>query len=833
MKKISLIILFASVNLFAQDFNLFNPSSEMYLFSAYDEGANAFRYNPAVLGLGHRLNAAVNYFQLTPISRYKELEFDFALNSGNFGIAYRNYVTNRVVYGLYHLNFFSVGFGIGSKKISLGLLVEKLFEEYNYEQSYFGRASEERIRFGLGVLFRPNNFISTAFTYRTKLTVSAETIINNMYQFGIGIRPLLNDRLTLMADFGFMKYKDEPIFKTHILKAGVNVKVANGLYLNVNYTRLRDFVVLTQDNFNFGVKVDLNNFSLRYNNSMFRKDGKGKARNFGNHFSLTWSLEKQKSVIPESKKILEVSLSGSLQDFNTEDILFGLLGTGKRSVHEVIADIDYAAKDKSVSGLLLRINPLSTGRFEINANVEELCNSIGRFRKNGKQVTAYIVEDCGIAEYFIATHADKIIMSQDALFFYGLSVDVLNYRQLLDKYGIELQNVYAGKYKLTFQGLLDSSTAEGKEVIDRMLDVIYEKMLKQVSSSRKINIDDYMESKLSQPMTGKEAFRLGLVDMNGWYADAKEIAQKDSQTENIVKNYNRNEWDNEWGEPDQIAIVGVYGSITTGESQPPPMIESPIKIPFSGGRTTGSQSVIRQLEEAFSNPRVKVVILRVDSGGGSALGSSEINDAVIRLKNKYKKPFLVSMGSYAASGGYEVSVNADKIFADDMTVTGSIGVFTSRPSIETLINEQKLKVESFKRGEHSDIGSFYKDLSKEEIEIIQGIIDFYYDRFITEVAKGRNMTKEEANEVAQGRVWLGSDAMNKKLVDKIGGLYETIAYAKRVGKVDDRYKILYYAVPGGNPMENIINGSVLSYLQNALFKSLGFDEEERGWEIKY
>ena len=222
---------------------------------------------------------------------------------------------------------------------------------------------------------------------------------------------------------------------------------------------------------------------------------------------------------------------------------------------------------------------------------------------------------------------------------------------------------------------------------------------------------------------------------------------------------------------------------------------------------------------------MKVIILRVDSGGGSALGSAEINAAIVRLKKKYKKPFLVSMGGAAASGGYYISVNADKIFCDELTVTGSIGVYSSIPNLDSLLEQQKIKVETYKRGENSDINTITRKLNKQELEIMQGIVDYYYDRFIDAVTEGRKLTREEAERIAQGRVWLGTDAFNKHLVDEIGGLYETIKYAKKVGKLGNRYKLVYYAVPGGNKINEIVTASVVQYFQKNLLKLLGFDKD--------
>ena len=852
---------------FTQDFNLFNPSNEMYLFSAYDEGSNAFRYNPAVLGLGHRLNFTIS--ALMHIKKFNGLnELDVSLNAGFLGLAYRKYTgytdfirnydinsNNEIVEYTgtgftqnYNVSTFSLGFGAGSKAFSAGILFEMLQRD-NTRSPSDQYSSFPNFRMGLGILFRPLPFASFSFVYKNDESASVEYYSTDKFTFGAAVRPLKSDRITLMADFSMFRYHDN-FFDNNQFKAGLDLKLLNGLYLNVNYMRNEE-----RDKNEYvgaGLRFDMPNGSFRYNHffnnsrtrlyfsdgfnrdyDVYRKTGGHNYAYIGSQFSLSYNLERRKSIIPERKKVIEITLSGSLQDYNTEDVFFGLLGSGKRSIHEVIADIDYAAADPSVKGMILKIYPISSGRFELNAAIEELTASMTRFRAKNKNITVYFPQDVGPGGYYISTFANDIIMPPEAIFFYGLSINVFNYNSLLEKYGIDLQTFYAGKYKLTFQGLLDSTTEEGKEVINRVLDIVYEKMLSRIVSGRNLTLDDYLKSKLSQPLTGSEALRLGLVDKLGWYEDAKELSGMNSKTTNIVRNFNRSQWDNDWGEPSQIAIIGVYASITTGESEPPPPVSLP--IPFVGGsRSTGSETVVKQLEEAFSNPKVKAVVLRVDSGGGSALGSAEINSAIIRLKKKYKKPFIVSMGGAAASGGYYVSVSADKIFSDELTITGSIGVFTARPNLDSLIKDQKVKVENFKRGDNSDIGSFYKKLDEDEIEIIQGIIDFYYDRFTSAVSEGRNLTRDEVEQIAQGRVWLGTDAYNKKLVDEIGGLYEALKYARKKAGLSGRYKIVYYAVPGGNKINEIMTSSVISYFQSHLIDMLGIDETNSdGIDIKY
>jgi protease-4 len=842
MKKCPLIFLYFifiifSINIRSQDFNLFNPSNEIYLFSAYDEGANAFRYNPAVLGLGHKMNAAVNIFLNNITDHLDANEYDFLLNTGNFGVSFRKaYFQNLAIIlsgTTPALNTFSIGFGFGNKSFSGGILLEWRNSDI-LKSPFYSDNDNSDFRGGLGFLFRPNNFISTALTIKGNESINSQGESSAIkYNIGVAFKPLKNDFVNLMADFGFIPYYHQGFFQHHILKIGANIQPVKGLYLNANYTRINEYSA--RDFFNIGFTFEMPHSSVKYTNTMYkftdRSNSPASYKNAGTQLSFAFNFEKKPSVVVPKPKILEITLSGSLQDYNTDDVFFGMLGRGKRSVHEVIADIDYAANDKAISGLLLKIYPLNSGRFEISAAIEELGNAIERFKSKGKSVTAYFAQDAGPAEYYLASFADNIVLPDEAVFYYGLSLDIINFKGFLEKYGIELQTFYAGKYKLTFQGLLDSTTEEGKEVINRVLDVIYDKMLKQVSYSRNLTIDDYLKTKLSQPLTGREAKRLGLVDANGWYQDAKDLAEKESKTKGFITSYNRNTWDKGWSEPDEIAVIGVYGTITPGESEAPSPIQLP--IPFTGGRSTGSETVVRQLEDAFANPKVKAIILRVDSGGGSALGSAEINAAVIRLKKKYNKPFYVSMGGAAASGGYYVSVSADKIFCDELTITGSIGVFFAKPNLDSLVKGQKIKVENFKRGEFSDISSIYKPVSEKEIEIIQGMIDYYYDNFITAVSEGRKITKEEADKVAQGRVWLGSDAFNKQLVDEIGGLYDAVSYAKRQNKIGNRFKLTYYAVPGGETINQIVTTSVLQYFENSLTKLFGLDDEDDGIDIKY
>src|SRR4030095_10335034 len=502
-----------SYNIKSQDFSLYNPSNELYLFSAYDEGANAFRYNPAVLGLGHRLNVTLNGFFQNYGGKVYINEGDFLLNSGSFGFAYRRFTENDNTVNR-SLNQFSLGLGFGNKTTSAGMVFEALYVTNEGRPGSFEHERETKYKFGFGLLWRPAEFISAAFKVKTGESLSLHDVLVPKYTVGLGARPLGNDIVTLLADFSITPYYNQGFFDFNTFKTGLDIKVRNGLYVNGTYNIVNN---PDQKNmFTVGFRFDFPHTSIRYNNSFSRTDQNASYsenypfRSLGNHVSLSFSLEKRKTFVPEKKKIIEITLSGTLQDYNTEDVFFGLLGKGKRSVHEVIADIDYAAADPSVKGMLLKIYPLSTGRFEVNAAIEELTASLERFKARNKTITAYFPQDAGPGEYYLATYADDIVLPPEAIFFYGLSIEVMNYHAFLKKYGIDPPVIHAEKYNLSFQGLLDSTSEEGKDVINRILDIVYEKMLGRVITSRNIVIDDYIRGKLSEPLTGTEALRLGL-----------------------------------------------------------------------------------------------------------------------------------------------------------------------------------------------------------------------------------------------------------------------------------------------------------------------------------
>ena len=290
-----------------------------------------------------------------------------------------------------------------------------------------------------------------------------------------------------------------------------------------------------------------------------------------------------------------------------------------------------------------------------------------------------------------------------------------------------------------------------------------------------------------------EAIEAGLIDLAGREKEAKEelgrLAGEERpdriKTGSIGGRTYRKE---RWTPPPAIAIVGAYGSIRSGKSK---------RDFLSGGRTMGPETVVKQLEAASRNPGVKAIVFRVDSGGGSAVASNDILTELRRIQEEKGIPVVISMGNIAGSGGYWISMYGDAIFADPFTITGSIGVVFAKPVIERLYEKVGITNEVFKAGEHADAMSAGRHLTDEEMELLGGYIDGMYDYFLEHVSKSRKIEMDEVKRIARGRVYFGTQALDLRLIDKLGGLGDAVEHAAALAGIEEDYRTVYYkAFPG-------------------------------------
>lgn len=439
---------------------------------------------------------------------------------------------------------------------------------------------------------------------------------------------------------------------------------------------------------------------------------------------------------------------------------------------DVLKAIDAAKKDDKIKGITITNSYSMLGMAQNKA----LRDRLVEFKKSGKFIVAYS-DTYTQADYYLSSVADTIYMNPVAeLEFKGLSSEVMFFKDLQEKTGIKMEVIRHGKFKAAVEPFLSNEMSpENREQLTTLLNSMWNSVVKDIAESRKIPADSLnsIANNLSA-RTPEMAKERGLVDKIGYidqFHDGIRKALKIKKDEEIntvdILDYaEANKFsDLLSGADDVIAVVYAQGEITGGEG---------------GINNIGEIAMREALKTAADDENVKAIVLRVDSPGGSAL-ASELIWRDIELAKK-KKPVVVSMGNLAASGGYYISCNANRIFTEPTTITGSIGVFGVLPNFTQLSKNIGIHTEQVNTHKHSSGYSLFTPLEEDTREVIQQSVESVYDTFITRVANGRKMTKEQVDAIGQGRVWSGTDAVKIGLADELGGLDDAIAYAAKLGK---------------------------------------------------
>lgn len=485
--------------------------------------------------------------------------------------------------------------------------------------------------------------------------------------------------------------------------------------------------------------------------------------------------EELTSVLPNS--ILKIRLSGPIEergaDNPLEDLDLGPLSQPSNlGLNTTIRAILKAKGDSRIQGIYLEVGNLSGGY----ADYQELRNALISFRGSGKFIYAYS-EGYGQAEYYLASSASDVFLHpQGSLEWKGLSMQLMFYKPALEKLNIDVQVFRHGKFKSAIEPyLLDKMSDANRVQGEKFLNSIWQTMVSDIATSRQLNPDSlqYFADHLCVGLA-QEAFDKKLVDRLA-YED--EVLQNLRQTLKLDKEAKINFTGlnnylaqlNENSNSDKIAVIYANGEINSGTGD-----ESSI----------GSVSLVKAIHEARKDDKVKAIVLRVNSPGGSALASDVIwREAYLANKTK---PLIVSMGNYAASGGYYISCPATRIFADANTITGSIGVFGVIPNIQKALSQHLgVNIDTVNTNKHSDGGGMLRGADEKEKQVIQNSIESIYNTFITKVAEGRKTTPALIDSVGQGRVWSGRDAIEIGLVDELGGLQEAIAAAAKTAKLKE------------------------------------------------
>jgi protease-4 len=479
----------------------------------------------------------------------------------------------------------------------------------------------------------------------------------------------------------------------------------------------------------------------------------------------------------QKNSVLVLKIKGSIPDYVPEDFARRLLGGGGSSLTNLLMQFKKAKADKRIGAILLDVNLSGAGW----AKAEELRDAIADFRASGKPVYAYI--EAGFnKEYYIASACDRIyVMPGGHLFIYGFAAEAMFYRGALDKLGIYPDVYQIGKYKNAPDQFTRKNMSDAhKEVMNALLNDLYNRYLKAIATSRKKSFEEVNALIDNAPFNATQAKEAGLIDGANYRDEVegelkKRLGYKESENLKFARAADYRRVGPEslgLNKGERIAIVYASGTIESGKSDDSP----------TGGQSTGSDTVAKAIKDAGDDKTIKAIVLRVDSPGGSALASDVIWHAIENAKAK--KPLVVSMGDVAASGGYYIACGANKIVAEPSTFTGSIGIFAGKPVMKGFYDWLGISNEYVLRGKNAGMFRETEKFSDDERKKFEEMInDIYWNSFLPKVAKGRGKDVEYVHSIAQGHVWTGAQGKENGLVDEFGGLDRAVEVAKELAKI--------------------------------------------------
>lgn len=494
----------------------------------------------------------------------------------------------------------------------------------------------------------------------------------------------------------------------------------------------------------------------------------------------------------DDNSVLMLDLKGSINERSQEDPWSAIIGNDamqSQGLDDIITAISIAKDEKKVKGIYIKAGTFTGAR---PATLKAIRRALTDFKKSGKFVVAY-GDTYTQGAYYLCSVADSVLINpQGMIDWCGLSSQVVYYKDLLDKIGVEMQIVKVGTYKSAVEPyILNEMSEANREQISTYCSETWNEMVMDVAKSRKLSADKLNAlADSSMLMRGTNTYKTSkLVD---------KLAYSDQVSNTIAAMMGK---DSE----EDYHIVQVSDMVQKASSTPKGLGGKAVAVYYAVGNIVNEPSgsfssedeiagskVIQDLKELADDDDIKAVVLRVNSGGGSAYASEQIWHQVMNIKAK--KPIVVSMGDLAASGGYYISCAADYIYAEPTTLTGSIGIFGMFPNAGKLLND-KLGVHfsTVKTNAMSDFGDITRAFTPEERAMAQAYIDKGYDLFTRRCADGRKMQQNEIKAIGEGRIWTGAHAQKIGLVDELGSLNDAIEKAKKLAKIDDATVMVYPA----------------------------------------
>ena len=522
------------------------------------------------------------------------------------------------------------------------------------------------------------------------------------------------------------------------------------------------------------------------------------------------------SIPVEDNSVFTLSLSGQVNERAEEDIIGLMMGQVSENIglEDIISSIKKAKDNEDIKGIYIESGLFSS---DSPASAHAIREALLDFKKSGKWIVAY-ADSYTQTPYYICSVADKVYLNpQGVVDWHGLAANPMFLKDLLAKFGVKYQLCKVGKYKSAPEMMTaDGMSEPNREQVTAYMSGIWKVMLKDVSDSRKISVDslnayaDRFIMVANQPDLVKMKLIDGLLYTDEVKGEIKKRLKIDADDD--IHQLSLSDMVNVKGKKEngeKVAVYYAYGDI----------IDSETTNAIQQEHCIVATKVCKDLEKLAEDDDVKAVVLRVNSPGGSAYASEQIWHAVMNLKAK--KPVVVSMGGYAASGGYYISCAANYIYSEPTTITGSIGIFGMFPDVSGLLTDKLgIKFDEVKTNKHAAFGTIARPFNEEEMAMLDQYIGRGYELFRKRVADGRKLSVEAVEEIAQGRVWLGNDALGIKLVDAIGSLDDAVKKAAQLAKLDEYHTASYPApVDWMEQLMGMTNKG--SYLDEQMRASLG------------
>jgi len=530
-------------------------------------------------------------------------------------------------------------------------------------------------------------------------------------------------------------------------------------------------------------------------------------------FGMVLSSESTTEI--ENNSVLVINLSGPLSERSDKNVMAEFIGNVASgvSLEDVLSGIEKAKTNKNIKGIYIEAGAFAPNSY---ASLQEIREALIDFKKSHKWIVAYGDSYTQSAYYLASVANDVYLNPQGMLDWHGLSSQRIYLKDMLAKFGVKMQVSKVGTYKSATEMFTEEKMSDAdRQQTSTYLNGIWKYLLKGVSESRNIPIaklNEYADSVITFA-NPTSYLKMKLIDKLLYTDQVRNEVKKRLGINSDDEIHQISLTDLKAVEPakggSEVAVYYAYGDI----------VDSPVSNTSFNQHSIVGKDVCNDLKELMDDDDVKAVVIRVNSGGGSAFASEQMWHQIMELKKV--KPVVVSMGGYAASGGYYMSVPANWIVAEPTTITGSIGIFGMFPDFSGLASEKLgIKFDEVKTNKNGTFGSTMRPLTPDEMRMLQVYIDRGYTTFKNRVAQGRNLTMAQVEAIAQGHVYTGEDALKIKLVDELGGLDKAVKKAAQLAKIDNYYKVSYPSPV--NWFDQIFGESVQdNYLNEQLYTSLG------------